>query len=82
VSKEFREVCEAAGIGRWQPRECRHTFVSVMSESGVDLEVISDAVGHVNSGVTRRVYMHAIADKISAAAQVMDRVYPAKGQAS
>ncbi len=80
VSREFRLACQAAGIGdHWQPRETRHTFVSVLSNAGVDLEVISDAVGHVNSGVTRRVYAHDIADKISAAATVMDTVY---GQAA
>jgi hypothetical protein len=50
-----------------------------MSASGVDIEVISDAVGHVNSGITRSVYAHAIADKISAAATVMDTVYGAAG---
>ena len=72
----FRKLCKAAGIGGdWQPRECRHTFVSVMSASGVDIEVISDAVGHINSHITRTVYAHAIADKISAAAQVMDTLY-------
>ena len=49
----FRQLCKAAGIGTWQPRELRHTFVSVMSASGVDIEVISDAVGHINSHITR-----------------------------
>jgi len=29
---------------------------SVLSDSGTDIEVIADAVGHVNSGVTRTVY--------------------------
>jgi integrase len=75
----FRGVCKAAGVTRpdgslFQPRECRHTFVSVLSASGVDLEVISDAVGHINSGVTRSVYMHQITGKISEAAQVWDRI--------
>jgi hypothetical protein len=51
-----------------------------MSHSGVDIEVISDAVGHINSGITRAVYAHAIADKISDAAQVMDRIYGPKVQ--
>jgi integrase len=74
----FRAAVRAAGIeGSWQPRELRHTFVSVMSAAGTDIEVVSDLVGHSNSHITRTVYAHAIADKISAAAQVMDSIYGA-----
>jgi integrase len=36
VRRAFKGVCEAAGIGRdWTPHELRHTFVSVLSASGV-----------------------------------------------
>jgi integrase len=35
VRRSFRRICTAAGIGgRWSPRELRHTFVSIMSDSG------------------------------------------------
>jgi integrase len=75
----FRKLCQAAGIARpdgtpFQPRELRHTFTSLLSDAGVDIEVISDSLGHVNSHVTRTVYAHQIRDEISAAAQVMDTV--------
>lgn len=33
----------------FQPRELRHTFTSLLSDAGVDIEVISDSLGHVNS---------------------------------
>lgn len=36
----------------------RHTHVALMAEAGVDLETISDRLGHANSKVTREVYMH------------------------
>jgi integrase len=75
--RQFRALCAAAGIGRWQLRELRHTFVSQMSAAGVDLEVIADYVGHVNSNVTRGVYRHLLADEIGAAAVVFDRLYGA-----
>jgi integrase len=36
VRRDFRSLCNKAGIeGVWAPRELRHTFVSVMSVSGV-----------------------------------------------
>jgi integrase len=75
-----RRLSGRAGIGEnWTPREQRHTFVSVLSDSGVDIEKIADAVGHINSTVTKSTYRHQIADKVTAAATVMDTVF---GEAS
>jgi integrase len=73
----FRQACKGAGVARpdgrpFQPRELRYTFVSMLSDAGQDIEVISEAVGHINSGVTRTVYAHLIADKIQARDTVMD----------
>lgn len=36
----------------------RHTHVSLMAEAGVPLEVITRRVGHENSDITRRIYLH------------------------
>jgi site-specific recombinase XerD len=54
----FRRICAAAGIGgNWSPRELRHAFVSIMSDSGVPLERIADLVGHTGgSRVTKLIY--------------------------
>jgi integrase len=76
VRSRFQTLCGRAGIGEgWTPREQRHTFVSVLSDSGVDIEKIADAVGHVNSTVTKAVYRHQIADEITSAATVMDSIF-------
>jgi integrase len=53
----------------------RHTFVSVLSDSGVDIEKIAEAVGHTNSTVTKVVYRHAIADRVTVAATAMDAIF-------
>jgi len=80
VNKALKRLCRLAGIGEdWQLRETRHTFVSTLSDADVDIEKIADAVGHVNSNVTRTVYRHALADVVSEAATVMDRLYPEGG---
>ena len=76
VRASFARVTERAGIGRgWMPRELRHTFVSVLSDAGIDIEDIADAAGHINSNVTRTVYRHQISDKVARAAEAMDRVF-------
>jgi hypothetical protein len=45
----------------------------------VDLEQIADAVGHVNSTVTKAVYRHRIAEEITKVATAMDATF---GEAS
>ena len=42
VRMEFKRITERAGLGRdWTPRELRHTFVSLLSDSGVPIEQIA-----------------------------------------
>lgn len=75
VTAGFAARCEAAGIGRFTPRELRHSFVSIMSDAQVPIEDIADLAGHINSGITKSVYRHVIADKLTAAASVMDAAF-------
>lgn len=76
INKSFKRVCKRAGLGAdWHPHEQRHTFVSVLSDAGVDIELIADAAGHINSTITREVYRHQISDKVARAAVAMDQVF-------
>jgi Phage integrase family len=53
ISREFRRVTEAAGLGGdWVPRELRHTFVSIMPENGVPVEEIARLRGHDRTTTT------------------------------
>ena len=46
VRRYFKVLCGRAGIGEnWTPREQRHTFVSVLSDSGVDIGQIPTPSG-------------------------------------
>jgi integrase len=81
MNVQLKRVCEAAGIGSdWQPRETRHSFVSIASDSGVSIEDIADAAGHVNANVTRGVYRHVISDTVTRAPAAMDRALAAGGE--
>ena len=76
----FAALCERAGLGPgWTRYACRHTFCSVLSHGGTDIEVIADAMGHSNSNVTRTVYRHGLADRIRAAASAFDQIMSASG---
>jgi integrase len=73
VRRSFRAVCTAAGIGSgWTPRELRHTFVSLMSDSDVAVEEIARLVGHASSKVTETVYRHQLRPVITTGAEKMD----------
>jgi site-specific recombinase XerD len=57
VRRAFRRVVAAAGLDpkTWTPRELRHSFVSLLSSSGVSIEDISHLVGHSSTVVTEKV---------------------------
>jgi integrase len=75
VRRQFGRLCQEAGLGAgWHPHETRHTWVSVLSDAGVDIEDIADAAGHVTSSVTRNVYRHQLADKLTRASAAMDGI--------
>jgi integrase len=58
---EFRRITEKAGLSRdWTPRELRHTFVSLPSDSGVPIAQIADAVAHSSTRTTEVVYGHQL----------------------
>ncbi len=74
IRVHFAQVCQRAGIRTFVPRETRHTYVSVRSDAGEDIESISAAVGHSNSSITKIVYRHVIADAISAAPEAFSKI--------
>ena len=76
VRREFRGVCKAAGIGEhWTPRELRHSFVSLMSNSGVPVEEIARIAGHSSSRTTEVVYRRELRPILTGGAEAMDKLF-------
>ncbi|MFG2195788.1 tyrosine recombinase XerC [Streptomyces sp. NPDC048639] len=81
VRRAFRQaISEAEGVKAedWTPRELRHSFVSLLSDSGVPLEEISRLVGHSGTAVTEEVYRKQIRPVIQTGAVAMDGIFEAK----
>jgi integrase len=78
VRREFRKVVKTAGLTpeEWTPREMRHSFVSLLSDSGVPLEDIARLVGHSGTAVTESVYRKQIRPVMMEGATTMDRIFP------
>ncbi len=77
VRRDFRKVVKRAGLvaGEWTPRELRHSFVSLLSDSGMPLEQISRLVGHSGTSVTELVYRKQIRPVVEDGAVAMDRIF-------
>ena len=77
VRRGFRRVADTAGLTckDWTPRELRHSFVSLLSDSGVPVEQISRLVGHSGTTVTELIYRKQIRPVLDDGATAMDRIF-------
>lgn len=76
VRRSLREVIEAAGLDpkAWTPRELRHSFVSILSDSGMPIEDIARLVGHRGTVVTEAVYRKQLRPVLTSGAEAWDRL--------
>ena len=63
INKVFRTILKKAGIEygegeRHGVHTLRHTFASMMIESGADLNTVSEILGHSNTQITSNIYIH------------------------
>lgn len=79
VRRGFRRVLASAGLPakEWTPRELRHSFVSLLSDSGVTVDQIARPAGHSGgSNVTELIYRKQIRPVIDDGATAIDRLFP------
>jgi integrase len=78
VRRGFRRALKLVpGIdpGEWTPRELRHSFVSLLSASGLGIEDIAHLVGHQGTRVTEQVYRHELRPVVQTGATAMDALF-------
>ncbi|RJS47460.1 site-specific integrase [Nocardioides cavernaquae] len=78
VRRDFRRALKLVpGIDPddWTPRDLRHSFVSLLSASGLSIEDIARAVGHRGTRVTEQVYRHELRPIIETGATAMDALF-------
>lgn len=80
VLRSFRAIVGRTALNpdEWTPREMRHSFVSLLSDSGVPIENIARLVGHAGgSEVTETVYRKQIRPVLIEGAEAMDQIFRA-----
>jgi integrase len=82
VRRSFRTVVKQAGLDGpgWTPRELRHSFVSLLSSSGMAIEDISHLVGHASTNVTEKVYRKELRPVLTKGARAMDALFDDAGE--
>ena len=76
VRREFKAACRAAKLAEHRtPRELRHSFVSLMSISGVPVEEIARLAGHSNTRTTEMVYRRELRPVLTTGAEAMDKLF-------
>jgi integrase len=80
VRRAFRRVVADAGLDptAWTPRELRHSFVSLLSDSGMPLEQIARLLGHNGTAVTERVYRHQLRPVLEEGAAALNVIFPGR----
>ncbi|MET9874454.1 site-specific integrase [Actinacidiphila glaucinigra] len=78
VRMKFRRLLKDAGFAQpseWTTRELRTSFVSLLSDHGIPIEVIARVVGHSGTSTTERVYRKQLRPVITDGADAMDDIF-------
>jgi integrase len=74
IRRALRLALKAAGIRAIRIHTLRHTFATLLVESGVPLLTVSRQLGHADNGTTANTYAHAAPGGNRAAADALEAV--------
>jgi integrase len=60
VSHAFAEIAESVGLPEVRLHDLRHGFASALLKAGVNVKVVSEALGHSRTAFTMDVYVHVL----------------------
>ena len=64
-------ACEAAGVDDFTPKDCRHTYASLLIQKGVRERVVADLLGHTTLSLVMR-YSHLAPDHLDEAVKALE----------
>ena len=74
VTKRLKRLVEEAGLEWIRLHGLRHTMASLALQAGADIATVSERLGHSDTNVTARIYLHGSVESDRQAASVLDGV--------
>jgi integrase len=71
----WRSLSKAAGFPGLRFHDLRHSFISLMAEHGVPIQVVQAMVGHMSPAITKH-YTHVSSDAARRAVAMLDQKSP------
>ncbi|WP_195267620.1 site-specific integrase [Eubacterium sp. 1001713B170207_170306_E7] len=58
IQRYFKKIITALQLDNYRFHDLRHTFATRAKESGMDIQIISEILGHSETAVTMNIYLH------------------------
>lgn len=58
AKREFKQLMDELGIKGYTPYDCRHTFTTLATKSGMDKQILRRVLGHADLATTDKYYTH------------------------
>lgn len=78
-AREFKALCERAGIPPYRVHDLRHTAATLLIAQGQHARVVMEVLGHSQIAVTMNVYGHVMDSQLRDAADAVDEALWGKG---
>lgn len=75
LTHRFKALARAAGFPALRLHDLRHTHATQLLQSGVNVKVVGERLGHGDVSVTLRTYAHVLPDMQDAALEALDKLY-------
>ena len=74
VTKRLKRLVQDAGLEWIRVHGLRHTMASLALQNGTDIATVSERLGHSDTNVTARIYLHGSEESDRLAASALDDV--------
>ncbi|WPK76490.1 Tyrosine recombinase XerC [Eubacterium callanderi] len=58
IQRYFKKIISVLKLDNYRFHDLRHTFATRAKESGMDIQIISEILGHSETAVTMNIYLH------------------------
>jgi integrase len=75
VTRRLKYLVSEAGLPWIRLHGLRHTMASLALQNGVDIATVSERLGHADTNITARIYLHGSKESDRAAASTLDAIF-------